>query len=70
MLGYVLYNGIGQFMQQADLIGLALNNVPILGPLRKQLMEAARSNVDAVIGPQARHYFSWAGGALFLGLGQ
>eukprot|EP00967_Tisochrysis_lutea_P012753 scaffold14292_cov33-Tisochrysis_lutea.AAC.2 len=52
MLGYVLYNGIGQFMQQADLIGLALNNVPILGPLRVQLLELARSNMDTLIGPQ------------------
>lgn len=56
MLGYVLYNGIGQFMQQADLIGLALNNIPVLGPLRLQLMQMARSNVDALVGPQARRY--------------
>jgi len=52
MLGYVLYNGIGQFMLEADLVGAALNNLPVLGPIRAQLLQLARANLDSLVGPQ------------------
>jgi hypothetical protein len=45
---------------------IALNTIPIFAPLRKPLMEAARSNIDVLVEPQARHYFSSAGETLFL----
>jgi hypothetical protein len=70
MLGFVLYNGIGQFTQQADLIGLALNNLPILGPLRVQLLQVARANVDALVGPQARGTIYWCMGGSEVAIGR
>ena len=36
MLGHVLYEGIVEFLERADLLGNLIKGLPILGPLRQQ----------------------------------
>jgi len=52
MLGHVLYEGIFEFVQRADFLGNAINGLPIVGPLRKQLMLAGRERLTLILGDQ------------------
>eukprot|EP00908_Phaeocystis_cordata_P010241 Transcript_21082.p1 GENE.Transcript_21082~~Transcript_21082.p1 ORF type:complete len:421 (+),score=145.76 Transcript_21082:46-1263(+) len=52
MLGHVLYEGILEFVQRADLLGNLVNGLPILGPLRKQVVTEVRKRFEEVIGDQ------------------
>jgi len=52
LLGHVLYEGIFEFVQRADLLGNMVNNLPVVGPLRVQFMKAARAQFTLVLGEQ------------------
>jgi len=56
LLGHVLYEGILAFIERADLLGSIFNTLPILGPIRKQLLENARTSLDSLLGPQITRF--------------
>lgn len=56
LLGHILYEGIFEFVQRADLIGNALGQLPVLGAIRMQILAAARKQLDAVLGDQLARF--------------
>ena len=56
LLGHVLYEGIFAFVLQADLLGNAIATLPLLGPIRAQMIRTARQNVDALLGDQVAKF--------------
>lgn len=50
LLGKVLYEGIFEFVQRADLLGNIFAQLPLLGAIRMQMLKTARSQLDAVLG--------------------
>ena len=52
MIGHVLYEGIFEFVQRADLLGNLVNTMPVIGPIRVQMLKAARSQLDTILGAQ------------------
>ena len=52
LLGHVLYEGIVEFIQQVDVLGNVVNSLPVIGPIRVQIMTAARDQLDLLVGKQ------------------
>ena len=52
VIGHVLYEGIFEFVQRADLLGNIVNSLPVIGPIRVQMIKAARAQLDALLGAQ------------------
>lgn len=52
LLGYVLYEGILEFVESVDLLGNLVNRMPILGPLRQQAVAEGRKQLRNVMGDQ------------------
>ncbi len=46
MAGAILYTGIFEFMQKADVIGNVVNSLPIIGPVRQQVNVALKDVVS------------------------
>lgn len=46
MLGSILYTGITEFMKRADLFGNLINQLPVIGPIRKKLMAVVSEEVE------------------------
>merc|ERR1712125_251344 len=44
------------FLQTVDLLGNAVNRLPILGPLRQQVVDGLRKEVDRVLGAQINQF--------------
>eukprot|EP00929_Paragymnodinium_shiwhaense_P045949 TRINITY_DN23421_c0_g1_i1.p1 TRINITY_DN23421_c0_g1~~TRINITY_DN23421_c0_g1_i1.p1 ORF type:complete len:467 (+),score=102.77 TRINITY_DN23421_c0_g1_i1:252-1652(+) len=55
-VGAVLKDGIFEFLQTVDLLGNAVNRLPILGPLRQQVVDGLRKEVDRVLGAQINQF--------------
>lgn len=51
-IGAVLKDGIFEFMQTVDLLGNVIGRLPILGPLRQQVIDGFRREVDRALGAQ------------------
>jgi len=51
-IGAILKDGIFEFIQTVDILGQAVNRLPILGPLRQQVVEGLRREVERVLGHQ------------------
>jgi len=51
-IGAILKDGIFEFIQTVDILGNAVNRLPILGPLRQQVVEGLRREVERVLGQQ------------------
>lgn len=51
-IGAILKDGIFEFIQTVDILGQAVNRLPFLGPLRQQVIEGLRNEVERVLGNQ------------------
>jgi len=51
-IGAILKDGIFEFIQTVDILGNAVNRLPILGPLRQQVVEGLRREVERMLGHQ------------------
>lgn len=50
IIGSLLYEALFEFVQRTDLIGSFVNGLPLLGPLRQQIVTALRKEVDTRLG--------------------
>ena len=56
VLGVVLYEALFEFVTRADIVGTALERVPLLGPARRAVVDGVRAAVDANLGRQIRAF--------------
>ena len=56
LLGRILYDGIFEFVQKADLLGNIFNQLPVLGAIRMQMVAAARTQLDTILGAQLTRF--------------
>ena len=56
LLGHVLYEGIFEFVQRADLLGNIFNTLPVIGAIRMQMLSAARKQLDSLLGEQVARF--------------
>ena len=53
---YKLYSinskGIFEFIQRVDIIGATVNKLPIIGPIRQQIIQEFKKSIDQVLGGQ------------------
>ena len=58
MISGILYEGIFEFLQRVDIIGNVVNQLPILGPIRKSIVKEFKSQLDKVLAPQVKTFLS------------
>lgn len=51
LLAQVLYDGIYNFFQTIDVFGNIIGGLPIIGPIRNQIRDEAKKNLDRTVGP-------------------
>ncbi|EKX44982.1 hypothetical protein GUITHDRAFT_139269 [Guillardia theta CCMP2712] len=56
MAGAILYTGILEFMQRADILGNIVNQLPVIGPIRQEVNKALRDALDNSLGPQVKEF--------------
>jgi len=56
MAGAILYTGILEFMQRADILGNIVNQLPVIGPIRQEVNKALRDALDSSLGPQVKEF--------------
>jgi len=56
LLGHVLYEGIFEFIERADLLGAVFKQLPLLAAIRMQMLTAARSQLDTLLGEQLARF--------------
>ena len=56
MIGGILYEGIFEFIQRVDIIGGVVNNLPVIGPIRQQIVAEFKKNIDRVLGSQVKEF--------------
>uniref|UniRef100_A0A7S0KXJ0 Uncharacterized protein n=1 Tax=Asterionellopsis glacialis TaxID=33640 RepID=A0A7S0KXJ0_9STRA len=52
----VLYDGIFEFTQKIDIFGNILSKLPIIGPIRKQIVAETKKNLDRTLGPLVQQF--------------
>ena len=52
----VLYDGIFEFFQVIDVFGNIVNSLPIIGPIRKQIVAETRKQLDSSLGPLVQNF--------------
>ena len=57
VIGSVLYEGIFQFIQTVDIIGNIVNGLPVIGPIRQQILNAFKKELDRTLGRQVHALF-------------
>ena len=48
--------GIFEFIKQVDIIGNIVNNLPIIGPIRQQIMASFKTELDRTLGKQVKGF--------------
>jgi len=56
LIGKVLYEGIFEFVQRADLLGSVIDQLPVLGAIRMQMIRTAREQVDSLLGESVTRF--------------
>jgi len=56
MAGAILYTGIFEFIQRADILGNIVNTLPVIGPIRKEINKALKDTLDATLGSQIKDF--------------
>lgn len=56
MLGAVLYEGISEFLRRADLLGNLLNQLPVIGGIRRRVMDLFKEEVETRLGGQIKSF--------------
>ena len=54
----VLYDGIFEFFQKIDVFGNIVNGLPILGPIRKQIVTETKRQLDKSLGPLLQNFLA------------
>jgi len=52
----VLYDGIFEFVQKIDIFGNIINSLPVIGPIRQQIVREAKRNLDKSLGPLVQSF--------------
>lgn len=56
VVGSVLYEGIFEFIQKVDILGNIIGGLPILGPLRAQVVQSVKRETDRTLGKQVKSF--------------
>lgn len=51
LFAQILYDGIYQFFQTIDVFGNIIGRLPIIGPIRNQIRDEVKKNLDRTVGP-------------------
>lgn len=51
LLAQILYDGIYNFFQTIDVFGNIIGSLPIIGPIRNQIRDETKKNLDRTVGP-------------------
>ena len=54
----LLYDAIFEFTTKFDILGNAISNLPLLGPMRNQVLKESKRNMDRTLGPLLRTFLS------------
>ena len=54
----LLYDAIFEFTLKADIIGNTISKLPLLGPVRNQVLKESKKNMDRTIGPLVQQFLS------------
>eukprot|EP00525_Craspedostauros_australis_P014143 CAMPEP_0198116778 /NCGR_PEP_ID=MMETSP1442-20131203/14457_1 /TAXON_ID= /ORGANISM="Craspedostauros australis, Strain CCMP3328" /LENGTH=330 /DNA_ID=CAMNT_0043774681 /DNA_START=57 /DNA_END=1049 /DNA_ORIENTATION=+ len=54
----ILYDGIFEFFQRIDVFGNIVNGLPIIGPIRKQIVTETKKQLDRSLGPLVQNFLS------------
>jgi hypothetical protein len=54
----VLYDGIFEFFQKIDVFGQIINGLPIIGPIRKQIVTETKKQLDRSLGPLVQNFLA------------
>jgi hypothetical protein len=54
----ILYDGIFEFFQKIDVFGQIINNLPIIGPIRKQIVTETKRQLDRSLGPLVQNFLA------------
>lgn len=54
----VLYDGIFEFFQKIDVFGQIVNGLPIIGPIRKQIVQETKKQLDRSLGPLVQNFLA------------
>lgn len=54
----LLYDAIFEFTTKFDILGNAISNLPLLGPVRNQVLKESKRNMDRTLGPLLRTFLS------------
>ena len=58
LLTRILYDGIFEFFQKIDVFGNIVNNLPIIGPIRKQIVQETKRQLDRSLGPLVQNFLA------------
>eukprot|EP00802_Teleaulax_amphioxeia_P021496 Tamp_21855.p1 GENE.Tamp_21855~~Tamp_21855.p1 ORF type:complete len:314 (+),score=75.41 Tamp_21855:104-943(+) len=56
MAGAILYTGIFEFVQAADILGNIVNQLPVIGPIRQEINKSLKQQLDSTLGPQVTKF--------------
>jgi hypothetical protein len=54
----LLYDAIFEFTTKFDILGNAVSNLPLLGPMRNQVLKESKRNMDRTLGPLLQRFLS------------
>lgn len=54
----LLYDAIFEFTTKFDILGNAISNLPLLGPVRNQVLKESKKNMDRTLGPLLQRFLS------------
>ncbi|KAL3792494.1 hypothetical protein HJC23_008416 [Cyclotella cryptica] len=54
----LLYDAIFEFTTKFDILGNAISNLPLLGPMRNQVLKESKRNMDRTLGPLLQRFLS------------
>lgn len=58
LLTKLLYDAIFEFTMKIDILGNAISNLPLLGPVRNQVLKESKKNMDRTLGPLLQRFIS------------
>lgn len=58
LLTRLLYDAIFEFTMKIDILGNAISNLPLLGPVRNQVLKETKRNMDRTLGPLLQRFLS------------
>mmetsp|Transcript_22051 Transcript_22051/g.38834 ORF Transcript_22051/g.38834 Transcript_22051/m.38834 type:complete len:371 (+) Transcript_22051:72-1184(+) len=56
VVGSLLYEGIFEFVNTVDLLGNIVNQLPIIGPVRQQIVKLFKASIDQTLGRQVKSF--------------